>query len=80
MIAEKLEWKGTVNWDTKPPRPGEIYILNSTNAKITSKLGWEPKVELSDGLDKTIAVWKDIIENEKPHNHDMPHRKFSKGK
>jgi len=80
MIAEKLDWKGQVNWDTKPPRPGEIYILNSTNKKITSKLGWFPKVELNDGLDKTIAVWKDIIENEKPHNHDMPHRKFSKGK
>ena len=58
MIADKLEWNGTVNWNTKPPRPGEIYLLNSSNAKITEKLGWEPKVSLSDGVDRTIKMWK----------------------
>jgi len=77
VIANKLGWDGKVNWDTKPPRPGEIYLLNSTNHKITSRLGWFPKVELSDGLDKTIAVWKDIVQNNLPFNLD---RKFSKGK
>lgn len=58
MIAQKLNWNGKVNWNTKPERPGEIYLLNSTNKKITQMLGWEPKVSLSDGLDKTIAYWK----------------------
>ena len=77
IIAKKLDWKGTVNWDTKPPRPGEIYLLNSSNHKITSRLGWFPKVSLSDGLDKTIANWKDILENDLPHNKD---KRFSKGK
>lgn len=61
MIAEKLNWAGTVNWDTKPPRPGEIFLLNSTNAKITEKLGWEPKISLSEGLDRTIEVWKNNL-------------------
>ena len=77
LIADKLNWNGHVNWNTKPKRPGEIYLLNSTNHKITTRLGWFPKVELSDGLDKTIAVWKDIIENEKPHNL---RKNFSRGK
>ena len=58
MIAGKLNWTGTVNWDTQPPRPGEIYLLNSTPAKITEKLGWEPKVSLSEGVDRTIEIWK----------------------
>jgi len=60
-IADKLEWKGTVNWDTKPERPGEIYLLNSSNKKITSKLNWEPKVTLDEGLDRTIEIWKEKL-------------------
>ncbi len=60
LIASKMDWQGTVHWDKKPERPGEIFLLNSSNAKITEKLGWEPKTSLSEGLDKTIAVWKDL--------------------
>jgi len=77
LIAKKLNWNGHVNWNTKPPRPGEIYLLNSTNHKITTRLGCTPKVGLNEGLDRTIATWKDIIENNLPHNQD---RRFSKGK
>ena len=58
MIATKLNWTGTINWDTKPKRPGEIYLLNSSCDKIKSKLGWEPKVNLSDGIDMTIEMWR----------------------
>ena len=60
-IADKLEWKGTENWDTKPERPGEIYLLNSSNKKITSKLNWKPKVTLDEGLDRTIEIWKNKL-------------------
>ena len=77
LIADKLDWEGHVNWNTKPKRPGEIYLLNSTNHKITTRLGWFPKVELSEGLDKTISVWKNIIENNIPHNQ---RKNFSRGK
>lgn len=58
MIAKKLNWEGKVNWNTKPTRPGEIYLLNSSNAKLTNMTGWEPKVSLSEGLDRTIEFWK----------------------
>lgn len=58
MIAKKLNWEGKVNWNTKPARPGEIYLLNSSNAKLTNMTGWEPKVSISDGLDRTIQFWK----------------------
>lgn len=57
-IAGKLNWNGTVNWDTKPVRHGEIYVLNSTNEKATRLLGWSPKVDLDEGLDRTIELWK----------------------
>ena len=58
LIAKKLDWKGTITWDTKLFRAGEIYWLNSNNALITKKLGWKPKVTLDEGLDRTIEIWK----------------------
>jgi UDP-glucose 4-epimerase len=58
LIANKLEWNGVIEWDTKLARPGEIYLLNSSAEKITRMTGWYPKVTLSDGLDRTIEIWK----------------------
>ena len=59
-IADKLQWSGTINWNTKPVRPGEIYLLNSNEEKLKSMTGWYPKISLSAGLDKTIEIWKTI--------------------
>ena len=58
-IAGKMNWKGTVNWNKKPKRDGEIYVLNSTAAKAERLLGWKPTVDLDTGLDRTIQLWKD---------------------
>jgi len=58
LIADKLDWKGKVNWHTIPARPGEIYYLNSNPSKAKTLLGWEPKVSLEEGIDKTIALWQ----------------------
>ena len=59
MIAVKLNWTGIVNWDTKPKRDGEIFILNSTGVKAEKILGWTPKVTLDSGLDKIIKYWRE---------------------
>jgi nucleoside-diphosphate-sugar epimerase len=58
LIAKKLNWNGNINWDTKLFRAGEIYWLNSNNILIKEKLGWEPKITLDEGLDRTIDIWK----------------------
>tara|TARA_B100000519_G_scaffold189864_1_gene188783 strand:- start:5969 stop:6850 length:882 start_codon:yes stop_codon:yes gene_type:complete len=60
IIAQKLQWQGEINWDTKPHRPGEIYWLNSSGKLLEDTLGWKPKVSLSDGLDRTIAWWRNV--------------------
>lgn len=57
-IAKKLNWKGKINWGSKPPRPGEVYYLNSNPAKAKQVLDWEPKVSLDEGLERTIQIWK----------------------
>lgn len=58
IIAQKLNWTGTINWGRKPFRVGEIYVLNSIPAKAERILGWKPTVELNEGLDRTIEIWK----------------------
>ena len=63
MIADKIGWTGTVNWNRKRERPGEIYLLNSSNAKLTADTGWEPQIELDKGLDLTIERWRNILDN-----------------
>lgn len=62
IIADKLDWKGTVNWNRKPKRHGEIYLLNSSNQKAKNLLGWQPKVDLNTGLDRTIEIWKNKLD------------------
>jgi nucleoside-diphosphate-sugar epimerase len=66
LIARKLDWNGEIRWDMKPKRQGEIYWLNSNHDLITKTLGWEPKVSLRDGLDRTIAIWKTKNERNNP--------------
>ena len=74
-IAKKIGWDGKVHWHTKPDRPGEIYLLNSSNEKLTKMTGWKPTVELSDGLDQTIADWRKIVENNLPFKDDTRHNR-----
>ena len=57
-IAKIIGWKGKIQWGMKPKRPGEIYYLNSSNAKAKMILGWEPKISLDVGLAKTVNLWK----------------------
>ena len=58
VIAKKLDWHGEIKWNSKPARPGEIYLLNSDHELVTKITGWSPTVDLSSGLDRTIDHWK----------------------
>lgn len=58
-IAKKLNWQGEIEWNKQPQRNGEIYWLNSGNILTKELFGWEPKVSLDDGLEKTIEIWKE---------------------
>lgn len=57
LIAKELDWKGLVNWHTIPPRPGEIFYLNSDPRYALSQLGWSPTTSLSEGIRKTAEMW-----------------------
>jgi UDP-glucose 4-epimerase len=57
-IAQLLNWNGVINWNTKPKRHGEIYLLNSSNKKLTEFTGWEPQIDYITGLTQTIEIWR----------------------
>jgi UDP-glucose 4-epimerase len=57
-IANLLGWQGQINWNTKPKRHGEIYLLNSTSTKLTQLTNWRTTITYTDGLEKTISFWK----------------------
>jgi len=61
LISTKLNWHGKINWYTREIRDGEIFYLNSDNKKITEMTGWKPTVTLDEGLDRTIAYWKEKL-------------------
>ena len=56
-IAFQLGWDGKINWNQKPDRPGEIYLLNSSHRKLTKMLGWKPQWTLDAGIQKTVEYW-----------------------
>ena len=58
MIAEKLDWHGSINWYSRPVRPGEVFVLNSSNKKMTQDFDWNPKTGLDRGLNLAIHRWK----------------------
>ena len=60
-IAKQLNWHGQINWDTKDPRHGEIWWLNSNHNLITEVTGWAPKISYEEGIDRTIKHWKSIL-------------------
>jgi len=60
-IAEKLKWNGQINWNTKDPRHGEIWWLNSNHNKLTQLTSWVPKISYEEGIDRTIHHWKSIL-------------------
>lgn len=57
-IADILGWHGSVIWDTRPHRPGEIFYLCSRHDRLTEATGWTPKIEYHDGLRRTIQMWQ----------------------
>jgi len=64
-LAEKVVAKigGKIIYDSAPAenREGDPQRRNPDISLAKEKLGWEPKVELDEGLDKTINYFKDVL-------------------
>ncbi len=61
LIADMTDFKGQILWNALPKRPFEASIMIGDNAKAKRLLGWEPKYDLKQGLEKTISFWKEKL-------------------
>jgi dTDP-glucose 4,6-dehydratase len=60
MIKEQLDFKGDIKTGFPKEYPNRPIIdpyLSLDTFKAKTVLGWEPKVSIQEGIDKTIAYW-----------------------
>ena len=57
LTSEKVAFKGTILWDTSKPDGMLRKCLDVTKMK---KLGFEPTITLSEGIDHMIAIYKEL--------------------
>jgi UDP-glucose 4-epimerase len=58
IVAYQTGFKNKINWNSIPPRPREIKWLVADNTKARDILKWEPKIDLKEGIKRTIERWK----------------------
>jgi GDP-L-fucose synthase len=56
MISKVAGFPGFTNWDTTKPNGTPRKVLDVSKIK---SLGWEPKISLKDGIEKTYEWYKD---------------------
>jgi UDP-glucose 4-epimerase len=44
-----------------PPRKGDVYRIALDNARANRELGWEPRIQLEEGLRLTVDYFRDLI-------------------
>ena len=57
-IADVVGFKGEIQWDTSKPNGTPRKVLNVDKIK---SLGWEPKVGLREGIEKTYELYKESL-------------------
>ena len=57
-IADVVGFKGEIVWDTSKPNGTPRKVLNVDKIK---SLGWEPKIGLREGIEKTYELYKESL-------------------
>ncbi len=60
IVRKNFQWLITKNIDDKVIFDQNL-LKKFKKHSFHKKLGWEPKVSLNDGLDRTIEVWKNKL-------------------
>ena len=62
LIGRLCGYTGRIEWDASRPDGQPRRRLDTTRAQ--TRLGWQAKVELEDGLGRTISWWRDAAREE----------------
>lgn len=61
LILELMGNPITAEFGALPERPIEIYRMHADTAKTASRVGWTSKISLEEGLERTIAWYRDNL-------------------
>jgi dTDP-glucose 4,6-dehydratase len=75
LVAEKLNVNLEDLIEMVPDRPGKDFAYQLDSQKIRSELGWEDKISLSEGLDRTIKWVTDNLDELKEMPLNYEHRR-----
>ena len=73
MIVQVTGYKNEYEWDTSKPNGTLRKVLNVDKVK---SLGWEPEIELKEGLESTYEWYKESIGYEEPPQKLNPFSRF----
>ena len=73
MIVEVTGYENEYEWDTTKPNGTLRKVLNVDKVK---SLGWEPKIELKEGLESTYEWYRESIGYEEPPQKLNPFSRF----
>ena len=73
MIVEVTGYENEYEWDTTKPNGTLRKVLNVDKVK---SLGWEPEIELKEGLESTYEWYKESIGYEEPPEKLNPFSRF----
>ena len=73
MIVDVTGYKNEYEWDTSKPNGTLRKVLNVDKIK---SLGWEPKIELKQGLESTYEWYKKSIGYEEVVQKVNPFKRF----
>ena len=73
MIVEVTGYENEYEWDTSKPNGTLRKVLNVDKVK---SLGWEPKIQLKEGLESTYEWYKESIGYEEPPQKLNPFSRF----
>ena len=63
-IADKLGGHNLVQFGVRPELDNEPEILTGDINRLSKEVGWQPEYSLDEGLDLTIAWWKEQLHKE----------------
>ena len=58
LVARLTGFSGRIEWDESRPDGQPRRCLDTTVAR--ERLGWEAKVDFEEGLERTIAWWREV--------------------
>ena len=61
LILDLMGNPVTAEFGALPERPIEIYRMHADTRKTTERVGWTSKISLEDGLERTIAWYRENL-------------------